>query len=97
MSGLLSLKWMVRLVACLALLTPVLAACTAVPRDPDPVIPSQLKKFAACDAEMRAFVTIAKLVRQQGDNWTIYEPALQAMREQILDCVEDSYTGSHPI
>jgi hypothetical protein len=88
---------MVRLVACFVLAMPVLAGCASMPRDPDPVIPSQLNRFSACDAEMRAFVTIARLVGQQGDNWSVYEPALQAMRDQIIDCVEDSYSGSHPI
>jgi hypothetical protein len=81
----------------LVLLLPLLGACAAVPSEPDPAPPASLKRFAACDAELRAFIAVARMVRQQGENSTLYEPALQAMKDQILDCVEESYSGAQPI
>ena len=46
---------------------------------------------SACDAELKAFAAVARIARTQGDNWAIYDPALQALKDQILDCVDESY------
>jgi hypothetical protein len=51
----------------------------------------------ACDAELRAFVAISRLAKQHGDDWTVFEPAIEAMKDQILDCVQDSYGGLQSI
>lgn len=50
-----------------------------------------LPRFPACDNEIKAFVALTRLAKQLGTDWRIYEPALQAMQDQILDCIDDSY------
>jgi len=52
---------------------------------------AKLPRFPACEGEIKAFVALTTLAKQLGDNWHVYEPALEAMQDQILDCVEDSY------
>jgi hypothetical protein len=52
---------------------------------------SSAPRPTACDAEMGAFVAVSQLAKRYGDNWTLFEAAIGAMRDQILDCVEDSY------
>jgi hypothetical protein len=56
-----------------------------------------IARFPACDAEIKAFVALTKLAKQLGDDWQIYEPALQALQDQILDCVDDNYPDPLPI
>jgi hypothetical protein len=31
------------------------------------------------------------LAREAGEKWQIYEPALDALKDQLMDCVEESY------
>jgi len=50
-----------------------------------------LPRFPACESEIKAFVALARLAKQLGNNWHIYEPALEAMQDQIMDCIDDSY------
>ena len=52
---------------------------------------AKLPRFPACENEIKAFVALTRLAKQAGDNWHVYEPALEALQEQIMDCVEDSY------
>ena len=54
-------------------------------------------RFSACDAEMRAFVAVTRLARQHGEDWTLFEPAIEAMKEQVVDCVQDGYPAPQPI
>lgn len=72
------------------LLLPLLAACAGSPLEPDRLARPVPKSLIACDEELRGFVVIARVARLQGDNWTIFEPALQAMKDQVLDCIEES-------
>ena len=67
-------------------------ACTQLgaARD-DAQLTGGLPRYPACDAEIKAFVALTKLAKQLGDDWQVYEPALEAMRDQILDCVDDNY------
>jgi hypothetical protein len=57
----------------------------------DAQLTGSMARFPACDAEIKAFVALTKLAKQLGDDWQIYEPAIEAMRDQILDCVDDNY------
>jgi hypothetical protein len=57
----------------------------------DTQLTSSISRYPACDAEIRAFVALTKLAKQLGDDWQIYAPAIEAMRDQILDCVDDNY------
>ena len=68
------------------------SACAqlAAPRD-DAQLTAGMPRYPACDGEIKAFVAMTKLAKQLGDDWQIYEPALEAMRDQILDCVGDNY------
>jgi hypothetical protein len=71
-----------------------MAACANVgaPRDDAfTAAISSLPRFPACDAEIGALVSLVRLARQLGSNWQVYEPALQALQDQVVDCVEDSY------
>ena len=58
---------------------------------------AKLLRFPACESEIKAFVALTRLARQAGDNWQIYQPALDALQDQIMDCVEDSYPNPIPI
>jgi hypothetical protein len=55
------------------------------------------KTYPACGKEISAFLRTLKLARQAGDAWEIYEPALQEMEDQMLDCVADAYPDPVPI
>ena len=71
-----------------------LSACASAPNADVGPVPTRL---AGCDAELRAYVAVAKLARQGGDDWTLYQPAVDAMKDQILDCVQDTVGGAQPI
>ena len=66
------------------------------PRD-DALTAAGAGRYPACEAEFKAFMALAKLAKQAGDNWHIYEPALEALQDQILDCVDDNYPDPLPI
>jgi hypothetical protein len=61
--------------------------CAVRPDDPGPVDP----QLSACAAELRAFVAVSRLARQHGDDWSLFEPAIEAMKDQVADCVQDAY------
>jgi hypothetical protein len=87
---------MVRPLVLLALIAPLAATgCAAAQPDrAEGVSAEPARQPSACDAELRAFVAVSKLARQQGEEWTIFEPAIEALKEQIMDCVQDSYGGA---
>jgi hypothetical protein len=58
---------------------------------------AKLLRFPACESEIKAFVALTRLAKQAGDNWQVYQPALDALQDQIMDCVEDSYPNPVPI
>jgi hypothetical protein len=78
----------------LAILLLTASACAGMGGGRDDALASlaaKLPRFPACENEIRALVALTRLARQLGDNWRVYEPALEAMQDQVLDCVEDSY------
>jgi hypothetical protein len=54
---------------------------------------SDLPSIPICREEMRAYVEITKLAKLHGEGWAVYEPAVDALKQQILDCLDDK-TGS---
>ncbi len=52
---------------------------------------ARLPRYPNCSAEIDAFVAMVDLARQAGEHWQIYEPALDALKDQLMDCVDDSY------
>jgi hypothetical protein len=75
------------------------AACVqgGLGRDDTVTAASVSGRYPACDAEIKAFVALAKLAKQSGDDWRVFEPALQALQDQVLDCVDDNYPDPLPI
>jgi hypothetical protein len=55
------------------------------------------KSYPACEKEIGAFLRTLTLARQAGEDWEIFEPALEEMEDQMLDCVADSYPDPIPI
>jgi hypothetical protein len=84
----------IRVVFCAAMLLSA-SACSGIAStakdDAFGAAAAALPRFPACESEIKAFVALTRLAKQLGDNWRIYEPALEAMQDQIMDCVEDSY------
>jgi hypothetical protein len=52
-----------------------------------------LPSIPICREEMRAYVEITKLAKLHGEGWRVYEPAVDALKQQILDCLDDK-TGN---
>jgi hypothetical protein len=78
----------------LAFLLLTASACAGIGGGRDDALAAaaaKLPRFPACENEIKAFVALTRLARQLGDNWRVYEPALEALQDQILDCVEESY------
>jgi hypothetical protein len=77
----------------LAITLLALAACAGEPGvDAWPASSSSsAPRPTACDEEMRAFVAVSQLAKKYRGDWRLFEPAIEAMRDQILDCVDDSY------
>jgi hypothetical protein len=73
------------------------SGCLHVNAKDDAVTAASASRYPACEAEFKAFMALAKLAKLAGENWHIYEPALQALQEQILDCVDDYYPDPLPI
>ncbi|MBV9522800.1 MAG: hypothetical protein JO010_08405 [Alphaproteobacteria bacterium] len=67
------------------------ATVGAVKDDPFAAAVERLPRFPACDAEINALVALVRLARQLGSDWQVYEPALEVMQDQVIDCVQDSY------
>jgi hypothetical protein len=55
------------------------------------------KKYPACADEIKAFVALTRLATQLSGTSDVLGPALEALRDQVMDCVEDSYPNPQPI
>ena len=85
-----------RLLLAIALASLSLAAC-ASPRDAPPeaalaASSSDLPPVPICRDEMLAFVELTRLAKLHGEGWTVFEPAVDALKQQILDCIDDNRT-----
>ncbi len=72
-----------------------LAACASPPAGTSPdaslaAASSDLPPVPICRDEMVAYVELTRLAKQHGEGWTIFEPAVDALKQQILDCIDDS-------
>jgi hypothetical protein len=55
------------------------------------------KKYPACADEIKAFVALTRLATQLSGTSDVLQPALDALRDQVMDCVADSYPNPQPI
>jgi hypothetical protein len=83
----------------IAVLIPLLATgCAGAAGGRDEALTvGNLPRFPACDAEIKALVALVNLAKQAGDNWDVFAPALQALQDQVVDCVDDNYPNPLPI
>jgi len=51
---------------------------------------ADLPPIPICRDEMRAYVELARLAKLHGDSWVVFEPAVDALKQQILDCIDDN-------
>jgi hypothetical protein len=75
-----------------ALLLLGLSACAGTDGGKEGLLVSAVvSRFPACASEIRAFFAVNKLVAQSGGDRDTYDPALEAMEDQMTDCVDDNY------
>ena len=92
-------RFAVRRTATAGLLLAMLAGCAASgaprPAAPDatlmsaPMLPAALQLFPQCEAEIRAFVEMTRFARSYGANWIVFSDAIEAMKAQVVACVDD--------
>jgi hypothetical protein len=46
---------------------------------------------------MRAYVELTRLAKLHGEGWEVFAPAVDALKQQILDCVDDKTGAFHPL
>jgi hypothetical protein len=85
------------------LLLVMLAGCAApdAPGPPSdaplmsaPLLPAALQLFPQCEGEIRAFVEIARFARSHGENWRLFSDAIDAMKAQVVACIDDGQEGA---
>jgi hypothetical protein len=54
-----------------------------------PMLPAALQLFPQCEAEIRAFIEMTRFARSFGDNWQLFSDAIDAMKAQVVACVDD--------
>jgi hypothetical protein len=54
-----------------------------------PLLPAALQLAPQCEPEIRAFVEIARFARSHGESWTLFSDAIDAMKAQVVTCVDD--------
>jgi hypothetical protein len=54
-----------------------------------PMLPAALQLFPQCEAEIRAFIEMARFARNYGENWILFSDAIDAMKAQVVACVDD--------
>jgi hypothetical protein len=83
-----------RTLSSLLTLAALLAACaptTPGSGAPPPVdAAAELPPIPICRDEMRAFVELARLAKLHGDGWVVFQPAVDALKQQIIDCIDDN-------
>jgi hypothetical protein len=80
----------------LLLAGPVLAACARSPvpvsaphsaSPPADMSSGDLPPVPICRQELRAYLELTQLAKLHGDDWTVFAPAVEALQQQILDCM----------
>jgi hypothetical protein len=76
------------------LLAPLVAlpvGCAAsLPADPPQDARATLPPIPYCRDEMTAFVELTRFARAHGDGWTLFAPAIDALQQKVVDCVDDA-------
>ena len=89
-----SLERPLALVLPLLTLAGLLAACAPAPpaseASPSLDTAAELPPIPICRDEMRAFVELARLAKLHGDGWVVFQPAVDALKQQIIDCIDDN-------
>jgi hypothetical protein len=73
------------------LLLLAVSACAGGGTKEGVLVSAVVSRFPACASEIKAFFALNKLVVQSGADRDVYEPALEAMEDQMTDCVDDNY------
>jgi hypothetical protein len=72
----------------------LLAACapaaTTTEAAPPTVAAGDLPPIPICRDEMRAYLELARLAKQHGEGWIVFEPAVDALKQQIINCIDDN-------
>ena len=72
----------------------LLAACAPATPAGEAAAPgdtaADLPPIPICRDEMRAYVELARFAKLHGDGWVVFEPAVDALKQQILDCIDDN-------
>lgn len=81
------------------LLVPLLAlpiGCAShPPADPPSVAQAALPPIPYCHDEMTAFVELNRFARAHGDGWTLFAPAIVALQQNVVNCVDDAAQRLH--
>ncbi|HWG80005.1 MAG TPA: hypothetical protein VN681_09535 [Stellaceae bacterium] len=72
----------------------LLAACAPAAPTNEAAAPvdsaADLPPIPICRDEMRAFIELAHLAKRHGDGWVVFEPAVDALKQQIIDCIDEN-------
>jgi len=75
-------------------LASLLAACapaaTTTETAPPGLTAAELPPIPICRDEMRAYIELARLAKLHGDGWVVFEPAVDALKQQIINCIDDN-------
>jgi hypothetical protein len=83
--------------AALAVIAAALAACAGNGTTSGAALTvssGDLPSIPICRDEMRAYVELTRLAKLHGEGWTVFAPAVDALKQQILDCLDDNTGGS---
>lgn len=77
----------------------LLCACSATsqPNRPSDADEAVLPPIPFCRDEMAAYVELARFARGHGEGWVVFAPALDALQQRIIDCVDDSAARLHQL
>jgi 7-cyano-7-deazaguanine synthase in queuosine biosynthesis len=79
--------------AALSLLLALALAGCAASEPADPTIgasEADLPPIPFCRDEMVAFIELSQLARTHGEGWILFSPAIEALKQRIVDCVGDA-------
>lgn len=72
----------------------VAAACAPLGGTKEGVVASAAaSRFPACESEIKAFFALNRLAMRSGDERPDFETALEAMQDQMTECVDDNYSN----
>jgi hypothetical protein len=76
------------------LLASLLAACAPAATTTETGLPTaaaaDLPPIPICRDELRAYLELARLAKLHGDGWIVFEPAVDALKQQIINCIDDN-------